>query len=101
MSRLLLCPTVSNLVKLEFNALDISGNNFMPWTFDIKAHMQSMNLTGTLNEANDSSDVDMEKSLIFICRHLCDSLKDDYLTVEDAKELWKNLTDRYGHQKEV
>ncbi|KAL6561667.1 hypothetical protein OROMI_017268 [Orobanche minor] len=91
--------TMSNLVKLEFNALDISGNNFMPWTLD--THMRSMNLTETLNEPNDSSDVNRAKSLIFIRRHLCDSLKDEYLTVKDPKELWKILIDRYGHQKEV
>ncbi|KAL6582964.1 hypothetical protein OROMI_005042 [Orobanche minor] len=91
--------TMSNLVKLEFNALDISGNNFMPWTLDIKAHMRSMNLTETLNEPNDSSGVDRPKSLIFIRRHLYNSLKDVYITVEDPKELWKNLIDRYCHQK--
>ncbi|KAL6534398.1 hypothetical protein OROHE_013323 [Orobanche hederae] len=97
----IIVSTISNLVKLEFNALDISGNNFMPWTLGIKAHIQSINLTETLNEPNNSSDVDRAKSLIFIRRHLCDSLKDEYLTVEDPKELWKNLIDRYGHQKKV
>ncbi|KAL6547779.1 hypothetical protein OROHE_009484 [Orobanche hederae] len=93
--------TMSNLVKLEFNALGISGNNFIPWTLNIKAHVRSMNLTETLNEPNDSTDVDRAKSLIFIRRHLCDSVKDEYLTVKDPKELWKILIDRYGHQKEV
>ncbi|KAL6515544.1 hypothetical protein OROHE_018578 [Orobanche hederae] len=92
---------MSNLVKLEFNDLDISGNNFMPWTLDIKAHMRFMNLTKIHNEPNDSSHVDRAKSLIFIRRHLCDSLKDEYLTVKDPKELWKDLIYRYGHQKEV
>ncbi|KAL6528859.1 hypothetical protein OROMI_029035 [Orobanche minor] len=91
---------VSNLTFLKFNALDISGNNFMPWTLDIKAHMRSMNLSETLNEPNNSSDVDRAKSLIFIRRHLCDSLKDEYLTVEDPKELRKNLmTDMAARRK--
>ncbi|CAM8901036.1 unnamed protein product [Rhodiola kirilowii] len=29
---------MSNLAKLEFSPLDISGKNYMPWTIDIETH---------------------------------------------------------------
>ncbi|XP_008358725.1 uncharacterized protein [Malus domestica] len=39
--------------------------------------------------------------MIFICRHLDEGLKSDYLTVEDLLTLWKALKNRYNHQKTV
>ena len=35
---------MSNLKKLEFVALDILGNNSLSWIFDIKIHLEAMNL---------------------------------------------------------
>ena len=39
--------------------------------------------------------------MIFLRRHLDDSLKFEYLTIKDPSTLWKNLQERYDHQKEV
>jgi len=39
--------------------------------------------------------------MIFICRHLDDCLKCEYLTIRDPSVLWKNLKERFDHQKEV
>ncbi|CAM8940489.1 unnamed protein product [Rhodiola kirilowii] len=41
---------MSNLAKLEFSPLDISGKNYMPWTIDIETHLDSMNLPETIIE---------------------------------------------------
>ena len=74
---------MSNLVKLDFNPLDITGNNFLPWMVDIEMYLESMGLLETLNEENNSSRMDKARSLIFLRRHLVESLKNEYLTIRD------------------
>ncbi|CAM8914870.1 unnamed protein product [Rhodiola kirilowii] len=92
---------MSNLVKLEFSPLDISGKNYMPWTIDIETHLYSMDLHETIIVGNTSSKVDKAKSLIFLRRHLDENLKNEYLTMKDPSGLWKNLKDRFDHQRDV
>ena len=46
---------MSNLAKLEFVALDISGKNYLSWVLDAKIHLDTMNLGNTIKEGNDAS----------------------------------------------
>ncbi|CAM8883104.1 unnamed protein product [Rhodiola kirilowii] len=92
---------MTNLVKLDFSPLDIAGTNYMSWTMNIEIHLQSMSLIETIKEGNKPLEIDMAKSLIFIRRHLHEDLKNEYLTVKKLCELWKNLKERYDHQKAV
>ncbi|XP_059654203.1 uncharacterized protein LOC132300913 [Cornus florida] len=92
---------MSNLTKLEFVALDISGKNYLSWTFDAEIHLEAMNLGETIKENNNASLQDRAKSMIFLRHHLHEELKTEYLTVKDPLTLWKNLKERYEHQKIV
>ena len=42
---------MSKLSHLEFNALDISGNNYLSWILDAEIHLDSMDL-GALQETS-------------------------------------------------
>ena len=92
---------MSNLTKLEFVALDISGNNYLSWILDAEIHLDASNLGETIKENNSTSLQDRAKALIFLRHHLHESLKNEYLTVKDLLVLWKSLKDRYDHQKTV
>ena len=92
---------MSNFANLEFIPLDITGMNYMSWIIDIEMHLDSMGLTETIKEINSTTLQDKAKATIFIRRHLDDSLKCEYLTVRDPCVLWKNLKERFDHQKEV
>ena len=46
-----------------------------------------------------ASQQDRTEALIFLCHHLDESLKNEYLTVKDPLVLWKSLQDRYDHHK--
>jgi hypothetical protein len=46
---------MSNLTKLEFVALDISGKNYLSWILDIEIHLEAMNLGETIRDGNDKS----------------------------------------------
>ena len=41
---------MSNLTKLEFIALDISGKNYLSWILDAEIHLEVMNLGDTIKE---------------------------------------------------
>ena len=92
---------MSNLTKLEFVALDISGNNYLSWILDAELHLDASNLGETIKANNSASLQDRAKALIFLRHHLDESLKNEYLTVKDPLVLWQSLQDLYDHQKTV
>ena len=59
-----------------------------------------MSLCDAIKEGNKTSEQDKAKAMIFL-RHLHQGLKIEYLTVKDPSVLWKNLKERYDHQKTV
>ena len=60
-----------------------------------------MVLIDTIKENNNTSLQYKAKFIIFLRRHLDKGLKYEYLTVKDPSVLWKDLKDRYDHQKDV
>ena len=92
---------MSNFTKLEFEAFDITGKNYLSWILDIEIHLVAQDLGDTIKEGNKESESNRAKAMIFLRRHLHEGLKTEYLTVKDPLELWKNLKDRYDHQKTV
>ncbi|WJZ90041.1 hypothetical protein VitviT2T_009217 [Vitis vinifera] len=92
---------MSNITKLEFVALDISGKNYLSWILDAELHLDAMTLGATIKQGNQASLQDRAKVLIFLRHHLHEGLKNEYLTVKDSFTLWSNLKERYDHQKTV
>ncbi|CAN6713806.1 unnamed protein product [Malus baccata var. baccata] len=82
---------MANLTKLDFVALDITGENYFSWVMDAKIYLEAGNLGETIKEDNSASSQDWVKAMIFICRHLDEGLKSEYLTVEDPLTLLKAL----------
>ncbi|CAN0897762.1 hypothetical protein LINGRAHAP2_LOCUS19306 [Linum grandiflorum] len=92
---------MSNISKLEFVALEVSGKNYLSWVLDAEIHLQAKGLGETIIDDNATSAQDKAKALIFIRHHLDEGLKNEYLTVKDPLVLWNNLKERYDHQKTV
>ena len=92
---------MSNLTKLEFNALDVTGKNYLTWIFDAEIHLSDMGLGDTIKEGNKASEQDKAKAMIFLHHHLDEGLKTEYLTIKDPSTLWKDLKERYDHQKTI
>ncbi|XP_073128651.1 uncharacterized protein [Henckelia pumila] len=93
--------TMSNLAKLEFVALDITGKNYMSWTLDVEMHLESLGLSDIIKEINISTSQDKANAMIFLRRHLDEGLKCEYLTEKDTMILWKGLKKRFEHIREV
>ena len=92
---------MSNLTKLEFVALDITGKNYLSWILDAEIHLDAMGLGDTIKDGNQESNKDKAKAMIFLRHHLGERLKTEYLTVKDPLVLWNNIKERYDCQKTV
>ena len=92
---------MSNLTKLEFVTLDISGKNDLSWILVAEIHLTSMNLGEKIKEGNEESQQDSAKTIIFLRHHLHEDSKNEYLIVKNHFTLWNNLKDRFDHQKMV
>ena len=46
---------MSNITKLEFLVLDISGKNYLSWILYAEIHFNIMNLGATIKEGNQAS----------------------------------------------
>ncbi|KAH0682906.1 hypothetical protein KY289_020658 [Solanum tuberosum] len=85
---------MSNLSKLEFVALDISGNNYLSWVLDVEIHLDAKGLGATITNGNTTPSQDKAKAMIFLRHHLDEGLKVEYFTVKDPLELWTGLNER-------
>ncbi|XP_052622343.1 polynucleotide 3'-phosphatase ZDP-like [Lactuca sativa] len=43
---------MSNIAKLEFAALEVSGKNYVSWMIDVKMHLESVGISNTIYEFN-------------------------------------------------
>ncbi|CAA7014138.1 unnamed protein product [Microthlaspi erraticum] len=92
---------MSKLMSLEFEALDISGDNYLAWALDGEIHLSAKELGETIKEGNKAEAKDNAKAMIFLRHHLHEDLKNEYLNVKDPQILWNSLKERYDHQKTV
>ncbi|XP_076935596.1 uncharacterized protein LOC143602330 [Bidens hawaiensis] len=92
---------MTNLVKLEFLALDITGKNYLSWVLDAEIHLDANNLGDTIKQGNKSTIPDKAKAMIFLRHHIHEALKTEYLTIKDPLVLWTNLKERYDQKKTV
>ena len=72
---------MAHIAKPKFHVLDVSGNNYQSWKLDIELHLQGEGLTDALVEDSTATAKDKANALIFMWRHLHDSLKVQYLMV--------------------
>ena len=92
---------MSNLTKLEFEALDIMGKNYLSWVLDAEIHLDAKGLGNVILPRNEVSNQDKAKAMIFLRHHLCKGLKAEYLITKDPLKLWNNLKKRYDYQKMI
>ncbi|KAI5353592.1 hypothetical protein L3X38_006486 [Prunus dulcis] len=90
-----------NLVKLEFDALDIFGDNYLSWVLDAKIHLRANGLEQTIVDGNNASPEENANAMIFLRRHIHEALKSEYVVVDEPLVLWKALGERYDHQRMV
>ena len=92
---------MSKINNLDFAALNVSGNNYLQWALDAKIILKSKGLSECITENNNANEKDRYRVILIIRHHLAESLKDQYLTIENPLDLWNELKSRYDHQRTV
>ncbi|KAK3431307.1 hypothetical protein EUGRSUZ_E03172 [Eucalyptus grandis] len=65
---------MANIEKPKFHILEVSGKNYLSWRLDMEMHLQGQGLANTITEDGTSNEKDKANALIFIRRHLHESL---------------------------
>ncbi|XP_070681732.1 uncharacterized protein [Malus domestica] len=95
---------MSNLNKLDFSTLEVSGRNYLKWVQYVKLHLTAKGIRATIKTPIADKPVDKAQkatAMIFIRRHIHDALQTEYLIEEDPHTLWLALADRFDHQKDI
>ena len=90
---------MSKINNLDFAALNLSGDNYLQWALDTKIILKSKGLGECITENNNASENDRYRAILIIRHHLIESLKEQYLTIENPLDLWTKLKTRYDHQR--
>ena len=72
---------MENIEKPKFHILEVSGNNYLSWCLDMEMYLQGQDLANAITEDRTSNAKDKANALIFIRRHLHESLQTQYLSV--------------------
>ena len=92
---------MSKINNLDFAVINLSGDNYLQWTLDTKIILKSKGLGECITEDNNASEKDRYSAILIIHHHLIESLKDQYLTIENPLYFWTELKMRYDHQRTV
>ena len=92
---------MSKINNLDFAALNLPRDNYLQWALDTKIILKSKGLGECITEDNNASEKDRYEAILIIRHHLIESLKDQYLTIENPLDLWTELKTRYDHQRTV
>ncbi|XP_010513991.1 PREDICTED: uncharacterized protein LOC104790005 [Camelina sativa] len=92
---------MANLKSLDYPILQASGKNYLEWVKDTEIHLRSNGLAGCIDEEVESTDKKKNKCLQHMHHHIAESLKSQYLFIDNPLALWTQLKRRYGHQKTV
>ena len=92
---------MATITKREFHVLDLSRDRYLEWKVDALTYLTANGLDKTIEEGQDITPQEKARAIVFLRHHIHDSLKYEYLMVDDPKELWDNLAERYGNQKNI
>ena len=76
-----------NLTRVAFEALDISGKNYLSWVLDVEMHLIFEELGDTIIEGSEASSQIKAKVMIYLCHQLHEDIKNKYLTLQVCKPI--------------
>ena len=92
---------MASITKREFEILDLSGQKYLEWRVDALTSLKANGLERTIEAENYTTPQEKAKAIVFLRHHIHESLKTEYMFVDDPVELWESLNERYGHQNEI
>ena len=96
-----LCRTMATK---EFDKLALDGSNYPTWASDIKIALASRSLLAKIQAPQTEvvlQDKQIYSALALLWFYIHKDLKSEYLMIENSRELWVALKERYEQQKEL
>jgi hypothetical protein len=98
-------PKESNarIQPLSFEALEADGSNYLEWSINAKSYLCAEELDGTLESPTPRGlpATSKWKAFLILRRHLDNSLRQQYIYVNDPHTLWEQLETRFHHEKTI
>jgi len=95
-------PKVQSLI---FEALEVDGSNYLEWSIDTKTYLTAEGLQNMIKskkeDREDISASEISRALMVIRRHIDNSLRRQYLTIDKPAVLWKELKTRFLHKRTI
>ena len=88
----------------EFEELTLDGSNYPTWASDIKIALAARKISSTIQEPQQGvvvTDHQNYSALALLRFYIHKDLKAEYVMIENARELWVSLKERYHQQKEL
>lgn len=88
----------------EFEELALDGSNYPTWASDIKIALAARKLSSTIQEPQQGvvvTDQQNFSALALLRFYIHKDLKAEYVMIENTRELWVALKERYDQQKEL
>jgi hypothetical protein len=92
------------MASKEFNELALDDSNYPTWASDIKIALASRSLSATIQEPQDGvilQDKHIYTALALLRYYIHKDLKLEYLMIDNPRDLWVALKERYDKQKEL
>ncbi|CAO2832601.1 unnamed protein product [Amaranthus hypochondriacus] len=85
----------------DFEILGISGQRYLEWRVDAMAYLKAQSLDHALMKDGNLTCTEQAKALVYLKHHIHEDLKSQYLLIENPRELWENLKNRFEHLQRI
>ena len=86
---------MSKFEPLDYAAINLSGDNYLEWAMNTSVVLKSRGLSRSIIQDNYATESEKYRATTIMRHHLTKDLKNQYLNIENPRDLWIELKSRY------
>ena len=80
---------------LDYAILNPSGENYLEWAMNTSVVLKSRGLGRSIIQGNYATESEKYRAITIMRHHLTEDLRNQYLNIENPRDLWTKLKSRY------
>ena len=80
---------------MDYAALNLSGDNYLEWAMNTSVVLKSRRLGRSIIQGNYATESEKYRAITIMRHHLTEDLRNQYLNIENPRDLWTKLKSRY------
>ena len=80
---------------LDYAILNPFGENYLEWTMNTSVVLKSRELGRSIIQDNYATESEKYRAITIMRHHLTEDLRNQYLNIENPRDLWTKLKSRY------